>query len=234
MPSPLRRLFHYLPPPGHGHRIAPGSRVRVPFGSRRKRGHSGGAYAARHRSGGRRRAPGTRRTVGTGVLGRGLLPAPAGRGAGLHTAQSFEARRPLSRGPRLAMAAQRPRPGSACRRLSTRAPPAPVGGTAARRATSGRRATGCRHLHGHRPRPGGARSDRATADPRGFHCPGAAARRSRMPISSRHWRRWNSIVTRPICCTATPAPARQKSICAPSNGCCGWVGRRWCWFPRSP
>lgn len=35
VPSPLRRLFHYLPPPGHGHRIAPGSRVRVPFGSRR-------------------------------------------------------------------------------------------------------------------------------------------------------------------------------------------------------
>ena len=34
VPSPLRRLFHYLPPPDHGQRIAPGSRVRVPFGSR--------------------------------------------------------------------------------------------------------------------------------------------------------------------------------------------------------
>lgn len=34
VPSPLRRLFDYLPPPGCGHEIAAGSRVRVPFGTR--------------------------------------------------------------------------------------------------------------------------------------------------------------------------------------------------------
>lgn len=34
VPSPLRRLFDYLPPAGHSREIAPGSRVRVPFGAR--------------------------------------------------------------------------------------------------------------------------------------------------------------------------------------------------------
>ncbi|MFZ5654383.1 MAG: primosomal protein N' [Pseudomonadota bacterium] len=35
VPSPLRRLFDYLPPPDHRRALAPGTRVRVPFGSRR-------------------------------------------------------------------------------------------------------------------------------------------------------------------------------------------------------
>ena len=34
VPSPLRRLFDYLPPAGHDRAISPGSRVRVPFGTR--------------------------------------------------------------------------------------------------------------------------------------------------------------------------------------------------------
>lgn len=34
VPSPLRRLFDYLAPTSHSGEIAPGSRVRVPFGTR--------------------------------------------------------------------------------------------------------------------------------------------------------------------------------------------------------
>ncbi len=38
VPSPLRRLFHYRPPAEHRYPLLPGTRVRVPFGSRKLMG----------------------------------------------------------------------------------------------------------------------------------------------------------------------------------------------------